>query len=270
MTEIYKDVIGYEGLYKVSNTGKVFSLINNIVLKTVKYKAANTEYEYLTLVKNKVKATKAVHRLVALAFIENPNNKPCVNHIDNNGLNNAVDNLEWCTYSENLKHAQKQGRLFEAQRKGGLTTTKIAADAAKADALSMVGKIYGKWKLESYAGFLPVGKKGIHRHKFHCLCQECGTTRTIGRNELKGNSANTCRVCDALRKTRKRYEEVKNSLIGTTINNWHILEITAPVTTIATCKLRVKCNVCGSTTYIPYTSTYSNNKTVKKCNTCKG
>ncbi len=62
-------------------------------------------YNTVNLWKNNKPICYAIHRLVALAFIPNPENKPCVNHIDYNKMNNNVDNLEWCTYSENLRHA---------------------------------------------------------------------------------------------------------------------------------------------------------------------
>ena len=57
-----------------------------------------------------IKKSKYVHRLVAEAFIDNQSNKPCINHIDNNPLNNCVENIEWCTPLENFQHMQKQGR----------------------------------------------------------------------------------------------------------------------------------------------------------------
>ena len=100
--EIWKDIVGYEGLYKVSNLGRVKSLRLNKIMGT-----GNKRYTHLILVKNKVKKTYDVHRLVAQAFIPNPLNKEQVNHIDGNKQNNCVDNLEWTTIKENMKHAYK-------------------------------------------------------------------------------------------------------------------------------------------------------------------
>ena len=97
MEEIWKDIEGYEGLYKVSNLGKVLNLSNN---KIIKLHDNGCGYLNVSL-KGK---TCYIHRLVAQAFIPNPENKPTVNHIDKNKNNNTVDNLEWATYSEQEQH----------------------------------------------------------------------------------------------------------------------------------------------------------------------
>ena len=97
MKEIWKDIKGYEGLYKVSNLGNVKSLKINANIKPSK----GRKYIGVNLYKNGVTKTKSIHRLVAEHFIDNPNNKPCVNHIDCNRTNNKASNLEWCTYKEN-------------------------------------------------------------------------------------------------------------------------------------------------------------------------
>lgn len=101
MKEVWKDVIGYEGKYKVSNLGNIKSLIKNIPRKP--FVKANG---YLSL--NMLGKKMYVHRAVALAFIPNPQNKPEVNHIDSDKQNNIVENLEWNTSSENHKHAASQ------------------------------------------------------------------------------------------------------------------------------------------------------------------
>lgn len=100
MEEIWKDIKGYEGLYQVSNLGRVKSLGNGKE-KIRKTNISSNGYLSLILVKNKKGKNFSVHRLVAEAFIDNPDNLPCVNHKDENKLNNCVDNLEWCTKQYN-------------------------------------------------------------------------------------------------------------------------------------------------------------------------
>lgn len=98
--EIWKPVIGYEGLYEVSNKGRV---------KRVEYllTESNTAWGYkkVSLTKNKKNSNLSIHRLVAQAFHENPENKPTVNHKDGNKHNNSASNLEWNTVQENVDHA---------------------------------------------------------------------------------------------------------------------------------------------------------------------
>lgn len=104
MQEIWKDIIGYEGLYQISNFGNIRS--NNILKKQ---RIAGKGYKSITLHKKGKRNYFFIHRLVAEHFIPNPNNYPQVNHIDGNKTNNHVDNLEWCNNSQNMKHAYDNG-----------------------------------------------------------------------------------------------------------------------------------------------------------------
>ena len=115
MEEIWKDIKGYEGLYQISNLGNVKSLsrtmenkgtfgkIYHIKEKIMKPKIDKGYYR-IGLTKNKIRKYFAVHRLVAIAFIENPDNLEIINHKDENPLNNKVDNLEWCTQQYNINY----------------------------------------------------------------------------------------------------------------------------------------------------------------------
>lgn len=117
--EIWKPINGYEGLYEISNLARVRTVAHRMRRKSgamcpvkSKIKTQNkgkNGYKTVALVKNNITKTTAVHRLVAIAFIPNPDCKRCVNHKDGNKHNNSLGNLEWATHSENNKHAFDMG-----------------------------------------------------------------------------------------------------------------------------------------------------------------
>jgi hypothetical protein len=108
MKEIWKDIEGYEGIYHVSNLGRVKRVATNRVLQPYRNKAG---YLLVYLCKNGKRKTHRIHRLVAQSFIPNPENKPEVNHLDENKINNMVSNLEWSTRKENCNYGTRNERL---------------------------------------------------------------------------------------------------------------------------------------------------------------
>lgn len=101
-TEEWRPVAGFEGLYEVSNIGRVRSLTR--YKKVIKPIITNTGYFQYQLWHNGVCRTGLAHRLVAQAFVPNTDHKPIVNHIDENKLNNSADNLEWVSHIENCRY----------------------------------------------------------------------------------------------------------------------------------------------------------------------
>lgn len=110
MSEVWKDVPGYEGLYQVSNLGRLKRTFRNGKENILIGKKDKYGYTAVILSKNQRKKHCLLHRLVAGVFVLNPENKPEVNHKDRNKRNNVADNLEWATGSENVKHAFATGR----------------------------------------------------------------------------------------------------------------------------------------------------------------
>lgn len=117
MIELWKPVVGFEDIFEVSSFGQVYSKRTNKILKQHLNKSG-----YVT-VTTKIGGRKGfnkcfkVHRLVAEAFIDNTENKPYVNHINGVKSSNNVDNLEWCTASENTDHAIAKGLISYKDRK---------------------------------------------------------------------------------------------------------------------------------------------------------
>lgn len=121
--EIWKDIEGYEGDYQVSNFGRVKSLKfgKELILKPV---ITTKKYLQVNLCKNKIRKVYHIHRLVAQAFISNPNSLPQVNHKDENPSNNSVENLEWCDCKYNINFGTHNQRSAEKRSKPVLQYTK--------------------------------------------------------------------------------------------------------------------------------------------------
>lgn len=127
MSEVWINIPDYEGLYKCSNYGRIKRTISNRCVKERILKGSvHRGYLMVTLSKNAVHDRRMIHRIVAGLFLHNPEWKPLVNHLDSNPTNNKVENLEWCTQSENIQHSFKtHNRLGENSPMGILKDKQV-------------------------------------------------------------------------------------------------------------------------------------------------
>ena len=149
--EIWRDVVGLEGIYKISSKGRVFSIRSNRCLKP---KIDKYGYKVVTLCVQGKRCHRTIHRLVAEAFIPNLENKPTVNHINEDKLDNSVENLEWATVAENVNHGSRNERM--ARTKSRKPVIQLTLD----------GEFITEW-----AGAKEAGRKtGINRR---CISKCC-------------------------------------------------------------------------------------------------
>jgi hypothetical protein len=136
--EVWKDIKGYEGLYEISNLGRIKSMWrkkesqllfgfyqNGRIITTHTHKNKSI---IVSLRKDSKHKRHYLHRLLAIAFIPNPHNKPCINHLDGNRSNNEMDNIEWCTYKENSEHAYNNNLT---SRNDKITLTNLSSGEVK-------------------------------------------------------------------------------------------------------------------------------------------
>lgn len=206
--EIWKDVLGWEGIYLVSNLGRIKSFSWRQYKGNILKPQNQRGYRSVTLSHNGQHKMMMIHRIVANAFIPNPENKPTVNHIDTNRQNNIVSNLEWATSKEQIRHARLNGRFPDISgHKNPLAlldanqvififnSNKINSELAKDFNVSSetirsikAGRRYGKTTGKEFV------KKGIRRltkEEVILIYKEKGTIREIGRNH-RISSATVC------------------------------------------------------------------------------
>ena len=207
MQEIFKDISGYEGLYQISNTGIVKSLPksdgNGNRERNLKYeiiKRNHTSYQRVTLSKNGIVKRFQVHRLVAEAFIDNPEQKPFINHIDSNGLNNHISNLEWCTASENMKHSADKGRQDNIRVLGGKATSKINKLKWEQHFQAHIGTIVGDLTIIDITFDKNLTKP---RTKYICQCTCGAIVEKIPSNLYKKNRYPACAICNFKKRKTK-------------------------------------------------------------------
>jgi hypothetical protein len=175
----YVPIKGFSGEYGIDFFGEVYSYQkkskNNLKGKVLKKYINNFGYCTVGLYKNSKVKRLTIHRLVAETFIPNPENKPQVNHIDGNKLNNHVDNLEWATAKENIQHAWNSGlskRISEKQKKQTLIAVKSAIEKNKKPVICL--------------------QTGVVYKSIKDACEETGIK-------------NICKVCKGLRRTAGGY-----------------------------------------------------------------
>lgn len=136
MGEIWKDIDGFVGLYRISSFGNVLSLnlSRHKIPRILSYKN-DGKYKSIVLCRNGEHFKVGVHVLVAKAFLPNPNNYPCVNHKDENPSNNHVDNLEWCTQKYNCNYGTRNERIRKT-----MTGVKHTEERRRNESLSHLGK----------------------------------------------------------------------------------------------------------------------------------
>jgi hypothetical protein len=129
MQEIWKDIEGYEGYYQVSNMGGIRSITRKVWTsrhggtyltrngKLLSIAKDRYGYHFVRLSKDNISKNLFVHRLVAIAFIPNPNNLPIINHKNETKTDNRVQNLEWCTVKYNDNYGGRLERIYNSQRK---------------------------------------------------------------------------------------------------------------------------------------------------------
>lgn len=152
-SESWKPIPGFEGRYDASSFGRIRSYqrhrFNEVIPHILVPCERKKGYLQLCLLKGGKQYSCAVHRLVAMTFIPNPENKPQVNHIDLNKRNNNIGNLEWCDGKENIRHARRNGIVFNRNASKAIskpvqcletkTVFQSARDAARKMNLSYVG-----------------------------------------------------------------------------------------------------------------------------------
>lgn len=183
IAEKFVDIPEYEGLYQVSNLGNVRSLPKGDgngnrerLLKLEVMSHNHTTYRRVSLCKNGKVTRYSVHRLVAELFIPNPEGKPQVNHIDCNGMNNAVSNLEWVTCSENMVHSTKLGRQDKPRELGCTRASELAQEKAVSKYSTLLGDRFIATFTQKKLG----NSRGRRMVKYRCkICSNTYVARNI-------------------------------------------------------------------------------------------
>lgn len=197
MNEIWKEIPGYEGYFEVSNLGNFRSKdrkvpyrngqMRNYPGKPLKTELTRDGYTRITLMKDAIKKRYMCHRLVALAFIPNPNNLEQVNHKDGVRNNNCVDNLEWCTNTENQRHAYN---VLGKTMKGKTNSKAVYCKELEKIFPSMRSAIEFLGNHACNEGIKKAIKAGRPYHGYNFIFIESSTTIPSGSTEQTTGSGN--------------------------------------------------------------------------------
>lgn len=220
--EIWKPVVGYEGWYKVSSLGRIYSIRKDMVMKSYNHHG----YSRLKLTKDGKETDFAVHRLVADAFIPNPNKLPFINHKDYNRSNNVVDNLEWCTawYNSNYSVAKPvaqyttDGKLVAiylsartAQRCTGVDDATIGCLVTGLKGISGGGYI---WKFAEDSGIVSVDNPTYYTGLPY-KAMRIDTRKRVRQYSTNGKFIKEYEsACEAARQTEAHQGSISNVCIG--------------------------------------------------------
>ena len=196
---IWKDIPGYEGLYKVSNTGKIFSCVTNWELSVIQKKDG---YTCISLCdKDHNKKQYRIHQLVAKAFIPNPNNLPMINHKNEIKNDNRVENLEWCTAQYNTSYGTGPKRISDKMK--GVPKSKEAIEKRR---ITMKEKLSNMTKEERQA---MIGREITDKQKE--ILSNAHKKENLSKETLERMSYSNI--------LNRQYEYAKNLLIFKTLND---------------------------------------------------
>ena len=219
MIEEWRPVVGYEGLYEVSNTGRVRSVDRYIKNGHSSYRLhkgkvislLKGEYGYIqvNLYYNGKNYKKYVHRLVAQAFIPNPDNLPQINHKDEDKTNNRVDNLEWCTAKYNINYGTRKDKVRETAIKNGYWTG-LRSGLSK--------KEYNHIYYQENTDKLKEYNQKYYQENRDSICEQKRSYYQDNKDKIKDNvrsyyQKNKDRICEQKKEyRRKKKEEIQNNV----------------------------------------------------------